>query len=103
MEYRLSSNDTVYFLAMKNFTKREEKAESHFFGVKFSGIDDTFEKFYELLKSFFLKENRKNKNYSQTFKLGEKKVNLQYFPLITGKGIMVSTNEGYIDKLFGKR
>lgn len=55
---------------MKNFTKREEKAESHFFGVKFSGIDDTFEKFYELLKSFFLEENRKNKNYSQTFKLG---------------------------------
>ena len=103
LKYRLTCSDTVYFLFMKNFTKREEKVESHFFGVKFSGIDDTFEKFYELLKSFFLDENRKNKNYSQTFRLGEKMVNLQHYPVIKGKGIMVSTNEGYIDKLFGKR
>lgn len=110
LEYRLSGRDTVYLLFMKDFTKRGEKAESHYFSVTFNGVDNTFPKFYELLKSFFLKENRKNKNYTQTFRLGDKMVNLQHYLLVTGKGVMLTTKEGYInlsegdiDKLFGKK
>lgn len=110
LEYRLSGRDTLYFLFMKDFTKRGEKAESQFFSIKFKGVDDTFEKLYDLLKSFFLGENRKNKKYTQTFRLGDQMVNLQHYLLVTGKGVMLSTKEGYInlsegdiDKLFGKR
>jgi len=110
LEYMLSGRDTVYFLFMKDFTKRGEKAESHFFSIKFNGVDNTFGKFYELLKSFFLDENRKNKKYTQTFRLGDQMVNLQHQLLVTGKGIMLTTKEGYInlsegeiEKLFGKK
>ena len=110
LEYRLVGRDTLYFLFMKDFTKRGEKAESHFFSIKFNGVDDTFGKFYELLKSFFIDENRKNKKYTQTFRLGDKMVNLQHQLLVTGKGVMLTTKEGYInlsegdiDKLFGRR
>lgn len=110
LEYQLTGRDTIYFLFMKDFTKRGEKAEPHYFSVKFNGVDDTFQKFYELLKSFFLDENRKNKKYTQTFRLGDKMVNLQHQLLVTGKGVMLTTKEGYInlsegdiDKLFGKR
>jgi hypothetical protein len=92
---------------MKDFKKQEEP---HYFSVKFRSTDNTFGKLYGLLKSFFLDENRKNKDYSQTFRLGEVMVNLQHHLLITGKGVMFSTKEGYInfsekdiDKLFGKR
>lgn len=107
MEYRVSGNDTIYFLFMKDFKKQEEP---HYFGVKFRNTDNSFGKLYELLKSFFLDENRKKKDYSKTFKLGEDMVNLQHYLLITGRGVMFSTKEGYInfterdiDKLFGMR
>jgi len=110
LEYRVSGRDTVYLLFMKDFTKRGEKAESQFFSIKFNGVDNTFEKLYELLKSFFLDENRKNNKYTQTFRLGDQMVNLQHILLVTGKGVMLSTREGYInlsegdiDKLFGMR
>ena len=106
MEYRVSGNDTIYFLFVKDFTKREEP---HYFGVKFRSTDNTFSKLYELLKSFFLDENR-GKNYTKTFRLGEDMVNLQHQLLVTGKGVRFTTREGYInfsekdiDKLFGMR
>lgn len=109
LEYSLSGRDTVYLLFMKDFTKRGEKAESQFFSIRFNGVGNTFEKLYELLKSFFLDENRKN-SYTQTFRLGSQMVNLQHFLLVTGKGVKLSTKDGYInlsegdiDKLFGKR
>ncbi len=110
LEYRVSGRDTVYLLFMKDFTKHGEKAETQFFSIKFNGIDNTFETLYGLLKSFFLDENRTHNKYTHTFRLGEQMVNLQHILLLTGKGVMLSTREGYInlsegdiDKLFGKR
>jgi len=107
LEYRIDGRDTIYFLFMKDFKKQEEP---HYFGIKFRSTGDTFSKLYELLKSFFSEENRKNKNYSKTFRLGEEMVNVQHYLLVTGKGIMISTNDGYInlaerdiDKLFGMK
>ena len=109
LEYALSSRDTIYLLFMKDFTDRGENAESNYFSIRFNGVDDTFDKFYQLLKSFFLDQNR-NKNYSQSFRLGEEMVYLQHSMLITGKGVKLSTKEGYfnfskgdIDKLFNKK
>ncbi|MEO6254406.1 MAG: hypothetical protein ABIO79_13930 [Ferruginibacter sp.] len=109
LEYSVSGRDTIYFLFMKDFTNRGEKAESKFFSIKFNGIDNTFEKFYQLLKSFFLDENRGN-SYTQAFRLGDQMVYLQHTLLVTGKGVKLSTkvgditlSEGDIDKLFGKR
>ena len=110
LEYRESGRETIYFLFMRDFTRRGENAETQFFSITFNGVDDTFEMFYELLKSFFLDENRNNKNYNQTFRLGDHMVHLQHCWLITGKGVMLSTNEGYInlskgdiEKLFNKK
>ncbi len=109
LEYRVANRDTLYLLFMKDFTRRGEDAESRFFSIKFNGIDNTCHNIYQLLKSFFLEENRKNKNYTQTFRLGEQMVHLQHTTLITGKGVMLSTNDGYInlskgdiEKLFNK-
>lgn len=109
LDYNVSGPDTIYLLFMKDFTKRGENAEPRFFSIKFNGMDNTVEKLYQLLKSFFLDENRKNKNYTQSFRLGDQMVYLQHNLLVTGKGVMLSTKEGYInlskgdiDKLFGR-
>lgn len=109
LEYNVSGRDTIYLLFMKDFTKRGENAEAQFFSIKFNGVDNTVEKFYQLLKSFFLDENRKNKNYTQSFRLGDQMVYLQHYLLVTGKGVKLSTKDGYInlskgdiDKLFGR-
>ncbi|MEI9810124.1 MAG: hypothetical protein WDO16_20895 [Bacteroidota bacterium] len=66
-------------------------------------------KLYTILKSFFLPENKKDKNYSRTFNLGKTGVNVQHHRLITSRGVRFTTNDGYtywsekdIDKLFGK-
>lgn len=110
LEYRVSGRDTIYLLFMKDFTKRGEKAEPQFFSLTFNGMDNTLEKFYQLLKSFFLDENRKKGNYTQSFRLGEQMVYLQHSILITGKGVRLSTKEGYInltkgdiEKLFNRK
>ncbi len=110
LEYRVSGRDTIYFLFMKDFTKRGENSDPQFFSITFNGMDNTLEKFYQLLKSFFLEENRKNSNYTQAFRLGEQMVYLQHSLLITGKGVKLSTKEGYInlskgdiEKLFKKK
>ena len=110
LEYRESGRDTTYLLLMRDFTKRGDNAELQFFTIKFNGVDNTLDTFYKLLKSFFLDENRSNKNYNQTFRLGDQMVHLQHTLLVTGKGVRVTTKEGYInlskgdiDKLFNKK
>ena len=109
LEYSVSGRDTIYLLLMKDFTKRGENAEAQYFSIKFNGVDDTLKNFHQLLKSFFLDENRKDKKYTQTFRLGDQMVHLQHTLLVTGKGVMLSTKEGYInlskgniEKLFHK-
>lgn len=110
LDYNVSGRDTTYLLFMKDFTKRGDNAESQFFSIRFDGVDDTLETFYQLLMSFFTAENRKNKDYSKSFRLGEQMVYLQHYLLITGKGVKLSTSDGYInlskgdiEKLFNKK
>jgi hypothetical protein len=106
VQYTASGSDTTYFLFIKDV---RDQPKDHYFSITFKNLDGTFEKFYDILKSFFLEENKKNRNYSRTFKLGDKGVNIQYHLLITGRGIRFTTSDGYtywsekdIDKLFGK-
>ena len=106
MEYTVSGNDTTYLLFIKDV---RDQPKDNYFGITFKSVDGTYEKLYTILKSFFLPENKKDRKYSRTFNLGNTGVHVQHYQLITGRGIMVSTNEGYtywsakdIDKLFGK-
>ncbi len=107
LEYKITDADTVYFLLMKDFKKQQEV---NYFSLKFKGTGGAYSQFYQLLKSFFTDDNRKNKEYMQTFKLGSEGVNLQHCTLIGRHGVRLTTRDGYInlsekdiDKLFGKR
>lgn len=107
LEYSAAGTDTAYFLLMKDFKKQEEV---NYFSIKFRAKGNACSQLYELLKSFFIKDNKANKNYMQTFTLGETGVNLQHCTLIARHGVRLTTKEGYInlsekdiDKLFGKR
>jgi len=106
LQYIASGKDTTYLLFIKDV---RDQPKDNYFSITFKGIDDTYDKLYNILKSFFLDENKKNKKYSRTFKLGDKGVNVQHYRLITGRGIMLATDDGYtywtehdIDKLFGR-
>jgi len=106
MEYKVSGSDTVYNLLMKDFKKQQE---TNYFSLGFRSTGNSFERFYSLLKSFFLAENSSRK-YMKTFRLGNDNVNLQHIALIGSKGVRLTTTEGYInlsekdiEKLFGMR
>jgi hypothetical protein len=106
MEYTVSGTDTTYFLFVKDV---RDQPKDNYFGITFKSINGTYEKLYTILKSFFLPENKKDKKYSRTFNLGKTGVHIQHRQLITSRGIMFSTSEGYtywsekdVDKLFGK-
>lgn len=107
MQFTVSGSDTSSMLFMKDFTKQPE---NNYFSIVFNNAGDTFNKFYNLLVSFFLDKNRKDKDYMRTVKLGKTMVNMQHQGLIGSAGVRLTTNEGYIvlskrdiDKLFGKR
>ncbi|MEI9945029.1 MAG: hypothetical protein WDN26_12530 [Chitinophagaceae bacterium] len=106
LDYIAHGSDTSYLLLIKDVREQPEK---NYFTIRFESVNNTFNKLYTLLKSFFLKEN-KGKDYTKTFILGTTNVNVQHKGLITGKGIMFTTRDGYtywdekdVDKLFGKR
>jgi hypothetical protein len=107
MEYSLTGTDTTYFLLMKDFKKQQEV---NYFSLRFQSTGNACAQFYQLLKSFFEDANRQNKDYMQTFTLGNTGVNLQHCTLIAKHGVRLTTKEGYInfsekdiDELFGKR
>jgi hypothetical protein len=107
LEYSITEGDTTWFLLMKDFKKQEEV---NYFSIRFQSTGNACTQLYELLKSFFTDKNRANKNYMQTFTLGNAGVNLQHCALIAKHGVRLTTREGYInfsekdiDKLFGRR
>lgn len=107
MQYSASGKDTTYMLLMRD---AEKNRTNHYFSVSFNSYGDTYNQFYEILKSFFIPENRKNRKYMKTFKLGGTGVNVQHDWNLSGATIMLTTREGFIvlnereiDKLFGRR
>ena len=106
LEYKPGKSDTTYLLLMRD--SRYELKE--YFSIRFNSNGETLGNLYELLISFFKKENRKNKNYSKLFYLGEKRVFVQHFKQLTGHQIMLSTDdgrilfgEGEVERLFNKK
>ncbi|MEO7309224.1 MAG: hypothetical protein ABIX01_02410 [Chitinophagaceae bacterium] len=106
MEYIASGTDTTYNLFIKDV---RDMTKDNYFNISFRSSGRTFEKLYTILKSFFLPENKKDKKYTRTFNLGNTGVNVQHYRLLTGRGIMFYTRDGYtyldegdVDKLFGK-
>lgn len=105
LEYKDAGADTMYLLFVKDF---REQPKDNYFNIVFTNAGETLSKLYTILKSFFLPEHKKNKQYSRTFVLGNTSVNVSHKILITGRGIMFYTKDGYanwserdIDKLFG--
>lgn len=106
MQYLSYGNDTTYMLFMKDM---KNPKVVNYFSVSFRNVNSTYSSLYDLMKTFFTDENKRNKKYEQTFRLGTTYVHIQHKPLITAHGIMLSTKEGFIylserdiEKLFGK-
>jgi hypothetical protein len=106
LEYKANANDSSFILILED----ERKELKNFFSIRFNSRNNTLNNLYELLISFFEKENWKNKDYSKIFTLGETKVVVYKAPgLVQVKAIMLSTDKGRIkltrneiNKLFNK-
>ena len=85
-------SDTTYLLLMRDH--RYELKD--YFSVRFSGKDNTLENLYNILISFFTKENRKNKKYEKLFTLGSDRVFVQHYKQLTSHQIIISTHDGHI-------
>ncbi|MFO0415467.1 MAG: hypothetical protein ACK50E_07410 [Bacteroidota bacterium] len=74
LEYRLDDNkDTIYTLKYRNF-KLSNLLEYETFTFKNDG--NTINQFYDILKSFFTEENKKNKEYQVAVKFRDKSLYL---------------------------
>ena len=112
LKYFVSGNDTSYLLYLQDDEKLKNSRDMtvrKYFSIRFSGIDDTLGKLYDLLMSFFNGENRQNKNLEKIFRLGNEMVHIQHYPKLMGSAIMLSTKENHIiftqkelTKLFGR-
>jgi len=105
MEFTNKGSDTTYLLFVKDF---REQPKDNYFSIKFKNTGGTYNQLYTILKSFFLSENKNNRAYVRTFDLGNTVVNVSHKRLITSRGVMFFTRDGYanwsekdIDKLFG--
>jgi len=100
--YNIKEPDTIYTLAFKN-------GNYDIVSVSFNGQDSTLFKFYKIMKSVFLPENKKNKNYTVFLKLGESEVSIARAKPFQGTSACFSATGGslyllepQVDKLFGK-
>ena len=103
--YRIVEEDTLYTLLFRN---QEYQQLVDYSSVTFSAEDNTLKKLYDILKSVFTEENKKNKEYKVKLKLGETEVIISNFRIMGGTSVMFFTSDGYItltekqvDKLFG--
>lgn len=104
--------DKTYLLYLQDDEKLKNNRDMtvyQYFSVRFSGKDNTAEKLYELLISFFDEENKKNKSYEKTFRLGTEMMLVRHFPKLTTHAIVLATKQNHItltkkeiNKLFDK-
>lgn len=100
------TNDTTYVLMYRN---AEYQTLVDFKTVHFGNQDSTLTEFYKILKSVFLDENIKNRDYRVEFKLGDEDVSVSTYRIMGVTSVRFYTQKGYcyltekqIDKLFGK-
>ncbi|HEY0677301.1 MAG TPA: hypothetical protein VGD17_03405, partial [Chitinophagaceae bacterium] len=93
LEYKVNDADSSFILLLED----ERKELKKFFSVRFSSKENTLQNLYEILVSFFEKENWNNKDYIKIFTLGETKVTVyKAAGLVQAKTIMFSTDKGRI-------
>lgn len=99
LKYFITGNDTTYLLYLQDDEKLKNNRDMtvrKYFSIRFSGVDNTAGKLYDLLTSFFSDESRKNKKLEKIFRLGNEKVHIQHYPKLMGSAIMFSTKENHI-------
>ena len=99
---KIKDKDTVYTLKFKNYNDKTLHE------ISFSEKGGALNSLYKILASFFYPENKKNKDYKKTFKLGEEDITCT-MELAGNRSVVFSTNEGYflinekeLNKLFRK-
>ena len=99
LKYSTNGNDTTYLLYLQDAVKlknNNDRTIYQYFTIRFSGEVNTLVKLYDLLLSFFDKENWNNKQYEKTFRLGSEMVLVQRFPKVTTKAIVLATKNNSI-------
>ena len=112
LKYFVAKNDTTYLLYMQDEQKLKNNRDMtmrKYFSISYSGVNNTNDKLFELLASFFSSESRQNKKLEKIFTLGNKLVHVQHYPKLTAAAILFSTKENHIvftekelNKLFGR-
>lgn len=105
LSYSLVGNDTMYNLMYLN---AKYTTLTDYVSLTFGEEGGTKSQLYSVLKSFFSDENKKNKEYKQSFKLGTEQVIASNFRAMGVTSVMIYTSKGYcyltesqIDKVFG--
>jgi hypothetical protein len=106
--YIVDEKDTVYTF---RYMDARYKGIVEYKSVDFKSDNNTLNEFYNICKSVFSEENRKNKNYIVNFKLGNdyflvkntRMLGITYVTIgVIDKGYTIQFLESQIDKLFGK-
>jgi hypothetical protein len=107
LEYKLDDKDTLYTLSFQNNRYQQIVAIE---SIHFNADGNALDGFYSICKSVFSEENKKNKDYSVTFKLGNQTIMVvnsrmmgtTYVRIFVGNAYTLPLLESQIDKLFGK-
>lgn len=106
LQYMIEDKDTTYMVLYNNF-KYQHITDIQ--SIVFANDDNTVQKFYDILKTFFSEENKKNKDYTINLKLGDSDVRLYNTRVMGVTSVSIYTDKGYfgitekqLDKLFGK-
>jgi hypothetical protein len=104
--YTVKGTDTTYrlrYIPLAHLGGRFYKT------IEFSSVDNTLQKLYVILKSFFTDEHKRSKKYLVSFDLGNSHVTAYNQKNIGGNQVKLWTNQGevylderQVDKLFGK-
>ena len=110
LKYLVAGADTTYLLTLQDEQKLKNSRDMtvrKYFSIQFSGQDNTCERLYALLSSFFTKENSRNKSYEKTFRLGNEMILVRHHSTLTAAAIVLATTKNHIvltkkevDKLF---
>mgnify|MGYP000850339476 FL=1 len=104
LTFIVKNGKTIYKRNFSDVTKTPAKTSS----IEFMETGGALGSLYDLLKAFFLKENKKNELYRKTFKLGETDVACSIFQGVPTQIYFQSSvgsfylSERHLRKLFGK-
>lgn len=106
LSYTVTDGDTLYTILYNNM---EYKTLTDYQYLRFNEDGGTLNKLYEVIKSVFLDENKKNKDYSVSLKLGADQVVIGNIRLMGTTSALISGPKGYVyltekqvDKLFNR-